>query len=147
MISFVFITRSIQNCFCVSVVCRCPQDCALEMKWANSWRNFVHNKTDEVPNRVDNRDIHAGNHQLKENLIKDTHYLMIPSNIWTFLIEIYGGGPKIVPTPSRMNTPRRSPQRTNRSNHATPSTSSRGSSRSSKATSSRSPRSPQSTET
>merc|ERR1719391_1115658 len=91
------------------------------MKWANSWRNFVHNKTDEVPNRVDNRDIHAGNHQLKENLIKDTHYLMIPSNIWTFLIEIYGGGPKIVPTASQTATPKRHHKaRAARPNHAAP---------------------------
>jgi len=76
----------------------CPQDCALNMKWANQWRNFVHNKTNEIPQRIDNRHIHAGNHALKDELIKDTDYLMIPSNIWTFLIEIYGGGPKIVPT-------------------------------------------------
>merc|ERR1719410_1276231 len=76
----------------------CPQDCALNMKWANMWRNFVHNKTDSIPPRIDNRHIHAGNHMLKEELIKDTDYLMIPSNIWTYLIELYGGGPKIVPT-------------------------------------------------
>merc|ERR1712228_841959 len=36
----------------------CPQDCALNMKWANLWRNFVHNKTDIVPQRIDNRHIH-----------------------------------------------------------------------------------------
>merc|ERR1719464_3035 len=75
-----------------------PQDCALNMKWANQWRNFVHNKTDDLPLRVDNAHIHAGDHRLKEDLIKDSDYLMIPSNIWTFLIQIYGGGPKIVPT-------------------------------------------------
>eukprot|EP01084_Bolivina_argentea_P031306 57934_1 len=67
------------------------------MKWANGWRNFVHNKTNDIPSRIDNRHIHAGNHALKDELIKDTDYLLIPSNIWTFLIENYGGGPKIVP--------------------------------------------------
>jgi len=130
----------------------CPQDCALEMKWANSWRNFVHNKTDEVPSRVDNRSIHAGNHQLKEDMAKDRDYLMIPSNIWTFLIEIYGGGPKIVPTLSRTMTPTKTPQRGNRSNRPnqtsrTPSrgssgkTSSRDESQSTRSSRARSPRS------
>jgi len=117
----------------------CPQDCALEMKWANQWRNFVHNKTDTVPSRVDNRDIHAGNHQLKEGLTKDTHYLMIPSNIWTFLIEIYGGGPKIVPTLSAMTTPKRQQKyRGNRPNHSPPNPSRTSSGKSSKGTASRS---------
>eukprot|EP01084_Bolivina_argentea_P031299 57921_1 len=74
----------------------CPQDCALNMKWSNQWRNFVHNATNIIPSPIDNTYIHAGNNMLKEELIKDTDYLMIPSNIWTFLIEIYGGGPKIV---------------------------------------------------
>merc|ERR1719373_467545 len=110
-----------------------PQDCALEMKWANSWRSFVHNKTDEVPHRVDNRIIHQGNHMLKEDLEKDRDYLMIPSNIWTFLIQIYGGGPKIVPT-RIVRSPRGTPQRHRggRPKHAVPRTPSQGSSRSSK---------------
>merc|ERR1719242_2844746 len=112
-----------------------PQDCALEMKWANSWRSFVHNKTDEVPGRVDNRSIHQGNHMLKEDLDKDRDYLMIPTNIWTFLIQIYGGGPKIVPTRIVQRSPRGTPQkhRGGRPNHAVPRTPSQGSSRSSKA--------------
>jgi hypothetical protein len=74
-----------------------PQDCALNMKWANSWRNFVHGKTDDIPGRIDNRYLHAGNHMVKDEFVKDTHYLMVPSNIWHFLIEHYGGGPKLVP--------------------------------------------------
>eukprot|EP00486_Rosalina_sp_Unknown_P014386 CAMPEP_0201596186 /NCGR_PEP_ID=MMETSP0190_2-20130828/192947_1 /ASSEMBLY_ACC=CAM_ASM_000263 /TAXON_ID=37353 /ORGANISM="Rosalina sp." /LENGTH=220 /DNA_ID=CAMNT_0048056441 /DNA_START=1935 /DNA_END=2597 /DNA_ORIENTATION=- len=74
-----------------------PQDCALNMKWANQWRNFVHNKTNIIPGMIDNRHIHSQNNLLKDELIKDADYLMIPSNIWTFLIELYGGGPKIVP--------------------------------------------------
>eukprot|EP01083_Nonionella_stella_P153343 492613_1 len=83
----------------------CPQDCALNMKWANQWRNFVHNKTNVPPRSIDNRRIHSHNHALKEGLIKDTDYLMIPSQIWTFLIGIYGGGPKIEPinTSKRMH--------------------------------------------
>merc|ERR1712087_83802 len=85
-----------------------PQDCALNMKWANEWRNFVHNKTDALPTAVDNAHIHAGDHRLKADLIKDSDYLMIPSNIWTFLIQIYGGGPKIVPTKQAL---RQSPSR------------------------------------
>ena len=80
-----------------------PQDCALNMKWANQWRNFVHNKTDDIPSFIDNRHIHSKNNKLKDELIKDTDYLMIPSNIWTFLIELYGGGPKIVPIPTKRN--------------------------------------------
>merc|ERR1712087_170374 len=98
-----------------------PQDCALNMKWANAWRNFVHNKTDALPTAVDNAHIHAGDHRLKADLIKDSDYLMIPSNIWTFLIQIYGGGPKIVPTKhvhrqsqSQSQSPSRSRDKTRR---------------------------------
>ena len=76
----------------------CKQDCALSMKWANEWRKWVHNKTNIIPQFIDNTVIFCDEYGLKLDLKKDVDFLMIPNNIWSWLIEIYGGGPKIVPS-------------------------------------------------
>eukprot|EP01084_Bolivina_argentea_P089458 161417_1 len=75
--------------------CEEPQICVLNMKWANQWRNFIHGQTNVIPKKIDNSHIHAGNHMLKDELIKDTDYLNVPVKVWSFLIDTYGGGPKI----------------------------------------------------
>ncbi len=58
------------------------------MKWATQWRDFVHSRTNIIPAEIDNSHIHSENNMLAQELIKDTDYFMIPSTLWTFVIEI-----------------------------------------------------------
>eukprot|EP01083_Nonionella_stella_P275901 937151_1 len=101
---------------------RCPRDCAINMKWLNHWKNFVKietNAPDIPPGIINNRDIcmQSRNHTLKEGLIEGTDYLMIPSQIWTFFIGIYGGGPKIVPINTSKRTHNRNETEDDTVNH------------------------------
>ena len=74
-----------------------PQNCAIDMKWAIKWRDFVHNRTDKIPGLIDNRGIATYDGSVKGDLIKDVDFLMLPKAIWDFLMEVYGGGPRIQP--------------------------------------------------
>lgn len=70
----------------------------LSLKWFNNWKKYVkyeNEKEDfEHPKEVDNQEL-LEKGELKENLIEEKDFVLVPSSIWKKLIEIYKGGPEI----------------------------------------------------
>ena len=65
-----------------------PQNCVVSMEWANKWREFVHGRSDEIPDTLDNRALDAKDGMVKDGLASNKDYLLVPTPIWFFLIEL-----------------------------------------------------------
>ena len=67
----------------------------LSMSWYDSWYAFVTDKTLNLPGAIDNTDLLAEDKDTSGDK-EDVSYGCISHNMWTFLHEIYGGGPEIM---------------------------------------------------
>ncbi|ETO23407.1 ubiquitin carboxyl-terminal hydrolase, partial [Reticulomyxa filosa] len=69
---------------------------ALSMKWVIQWRNWILNKTQDIPGPIDNRHIADKNRKLKEGVKIEEDYICVPLSVWNFLQNIYNGGPRVI---------------------------------------------------
>ena len=67
----------------------------LSMSWYDSWYAFVTDKTLNLPGAIDNMELMAEDRDLSADK-EDVAYGCISQDMWTFLHDIYGGGPEIV---------------------------------------------------
>ena len=65
-----------------------PQDSVIPMDWAQKWREFVHGRSDDIPDTLDNRELDNKDGMVKEGLQSNKDYLLVPTPIWFFLIEL-----------------------------------------------------------
>lgn len=74
-------------------------DIALSSKWVINYSNQLACKN-RSHKPIDNTDIVGADGNLKKGLIFNQDYLLINSQVWYVLFQLYGGGPLIKVTPS-----------------------------------------------
>lgn len=73
----------------------------ISLNWYSNWKKYVqYSEEDEKnqdfpqPKQIDNSDL-LEKDELKDNLVEDKDFIVVPSTIWIYLYDIYQGGPEI----------------------------------------------------
>eukprot|EP00742_Colponemidia_sp_Colp-10_P006379 GILJ01006836.1.p1 GENE.GILJ01006836.1~~GILJ01006836.1.p1 ORF type:complete len:675 (+),score=67.35 GILJ01006836.1:65-2089(+) len=65
----------------------------INAQWLREWREFAFGKTTRIPGPISNHLLMDSNGSPLPNLERADHYRGVCPEVWTYLYEIYGGGP------------------------------------------------------
>ncbi|XP_008471451.1 ubiquitin carboxyl-terminal hydrolase 20 [Diaphorina citri] len=69
--------------------------CYVSKDWFESWYNFALNQSYNIPGPINNSVLHA------DNFVEQSFPLTYTQ--WCYLVSVYGGGPELCITPTRMD--------------------------------------------